>query len=218
MSVSLFVLYYNVVIDEGKFGGYRLGESNGPSYWSPELDRLTHPVSVMLDSGRPMWCRRACSLGNSRDSQFPRGERRAELSMLGLFFLNSHIREVISLSQEKWIGRQRVPRVFSSAQRPRVSRENVRLVSPLHGRKHQDKTNKFSNSFELLLLSIWGKYFGDWIKKFDGMWGIKERKDLKRMPWATDSSSWVDGNIIPWLENTGGERYWGRKVMGSVLD
>lgn len=33
--------------------------------------------------------------------------------------------------------------------------------------------------------------------KFDSMRGIKERKDLKMMPWATGLSTWMDGSFVP---------------------
>lgn len=56
-----------------------------------------------------------------------------------------------------------------------------------------------------------GKYFEGRMKKFDSMWRIKEREDLKTMSWATGLSSQVDGSIIPWLESTREERYLGRR-------
>lgn len=56
-----------------------------------------------------------------------------------------------------------------------------------------------------------GKYFGDRIKKFDSMWWIKERKDLKRMPWATDFSSWLDG----WQYHSLIREHRRRKIIGK---
>ena len=43
------------------------------------------------------------------------------------------------------------------------------------------------------------------------MWWIKERKDLKRMPWATDFSSWMDG----WQYHSLIREHRRRKIIGK---